>query len=104
MHLDDCLCDLRNNAVSSQHIDGCLNDVIFQHLLFDGFAMTDAALSAAGEADIVIMRLACMRRPACAAHFVLAISANEFPGKYVVEYFLLAARRLLVFFVDGVHL
>ena len=35
---------------------------------------------------------------------MLAISANKFPGKDVVEYFLFAARRLLVLFVDGVHL
>ena len=41
---------------------------------------------------------------ACWFYFVLSICADEFSGKYVVKNFLLTARRLLVFFVDGVHL
>lgn len=45
MYFDDGLRDLRYDAVAAQHVDGRLNDVIFQHLLFDGFAMADAAFS-----------------------------------------------------------
>ena len=50
------------------------------------------------------MRIACMRCSARAAHLMLAVPAYKFSGKYVVKNFLFAARRLLVLFVDGVHL
>ena len=104
MNFDDGLRNLCNNAVAAQHIDGRLNDIIFQHLLFDRLTMADAAFSVSRKTDIVIMRIACMRSSARAAHLMFAIAADEFPGKNVVKNFLLAARRLLVFFVDGVHL
>lgn len=87
-----------------QHTERCIDDAIFQHLLFDGLAAARAAFPVLGKTDVIVMGISRVRSPARSAHLVFAVAAYEFPGKDIIKDLLLAARSLLVFFIDGIHL
>ena len=104
MYLDDGLRDLRDYAVPAQHCNRCLDDVIFQHLFFDRFAIAVRLPALSGKTGIIVMDIARLARSADADHSVLTVSADEFPRKDIVKNFLLAPGRVFIFFMDSVHL
>lgn len=104
VHFDNGLGNLRNQAVFSEHGDGGVNDVIFEHLFFYGFALTVRFFLSSGKAHIVVMDFAAFACTAFPAHSPFAISANKLSGKYVIIYFFFATGRDFVFLVDSIHL